>query len=315
MNQSKGRNMTNNGDIQTLVESQLIIVDLKKQLEEAQRLVIKKDGHIEALQNEIQKSQQQHFHEMKVMKDSFKIELSRVQELWMKTMNQRMDEKIEFHLEQQSEKFEAKLEELDNTTANIEYKIDDLDEKIDRAADEVRVGNEQTLAKEENLMSELTRTSEKFDSKLQDLDKSVGENRAIFGINCRYFIDKLVRFTEECSSGVTISPFGDSITCSSLEGGGACFNLGIEMNSVAKYEWIFQYDDTGVGDVYFGFCMHTKKPFSWDLNCGATCLWNPETGDRYNGARSEGCRSPTGKRKGIVRFVFDLNKTKFSKCS
>eukprot|EP01029_Cantina_marsupialis_P001009 TRINITY_DN1081_c0_g1_i3.p1 TRINITY_DN1081_c0_g1~~TRINITY_DN1081_c0_g1_i3.p1 ORF type:complete len:148 (+),score=32.97 TRINITY_DN1081_c0_g1_i3:2-445(+) len=105
--------------------------DLKQREEKLKEMLAKKDGHIEALQNNILIAQNQHILEMQKVKDSFRKELSRMHELWAKSINDRMDERMQFHLEQQSEKFDTKLEELDNITASIEDKIDIHDQKLD----------------------------------------------------------------------------------------------------------------------------------------------------------------------------------------
>eukprot|EP01029_Cantina_marsupialis_P022468 TRINITY_DN5486_c0_g4_i1.p1 TRINITY_DN5486_c0_g4~~TRINITY_DN5486_c0_g4_i1.p1 ORF type:complete len:179 (-),score=49.74 TRINITY_DN5486_c0_g4_i1:81-617(-) len=118
-------------ELELELENENLKQQLKQREEKLKQTIAKKDGHIEALQTSILIAQKQHFHEMETMKTSFQKELYRMQDLWAKSMNDRMDEKIQFHLEQQSEKLETKLEELDNTSASIEDRIDVLDEKFD----------------------------------------------------------------------------------------------------------------------------------------------------------------------------------------
>eukprot|EP01029_Cantina_marsupialis_P022465 TRINITY_DN5486_c0_g2_i1.p1 TRINITY_DN5486_c0_g2~~TRINITY_DN5486_c0_g2_i1.p1 ORF type:complete len:200 (-),score=56.81 TRINITY_DN5486_c0_g2_i1:189-788(-) len=144
-------------DLETILHLKLKVGELNQKLEEANQLVIKKDGHIEALENNLRQAQKDHIIELETMKDSFKSELSRMHELWAKSMNDRMDEKIEFHLEQQSEKFERKFEEIDNTTSNIEDRIDNVEEKVDNV--------------EENVDKKVHNVEEKFDEKVSRLDE------------------------------------------------------------------------------------------------------------------------------------------------
>eukprot|EP01029_Cantina_marsupialis_P001007 TRINITY_DN1081_c0_g1_i1.p1 TRINITY_DN1081_c0_g1~~TRINITY_DN1081_c0_g1_i1.p1 ORF type:complete len:159 (+),score=24.71 TRINITY_DN1081_c0_g1_i1:36-479(+) len=113
------------------LELHLDYQDLKQREEKHKEMLAKKDGHIEALQTNILICRNQHILEIQKVKDSFTNELSSMHELWAKSINDRMDERMQFHLEQQSEKFDTKLEELDNITASIEDKIDIHDQKLD----------------------------------------------------------------------------------------------------------------------------------------------------------------------------------------
>eukprot|EP01029_Cantina_marsupialis_P003142 TRINITY_DN1295_c0_g2_i5.p1 TRINITY_DN1295_c0_g2~~TRINITY_DN1295_c0_g2_i5.p1 ORF type:complete len:277 (-),score=74.45 TRINITY_DN1295_c0_g2_i5:134-964(-) len=80
---------------------------------------------------------------------------------------------------------------------------------------------------------------------IQDIEKLKKKTEDLENINPLYFNNKLVRFAEEGSSGVTFSPSGDSIQCSSSAGGGACLNIGSTLSDTGKYEWIFKYEDNG----------------------------------------------------------------------
>eukprot|EP01029_Cantina_marsupialis_P019454 TRINITY_DN4511_c1_g5_i3.p1 TRINITY_DN4511_c1_g5~~TRINITY_DN4511_c1_g5_i3.p1 ORF type:complete len:190 (+),score=22.09 TRINITY_DN4511_c1_g5_i3:15-584(+) len=91
--------------------------------ERYKEMLAKKVGHIEALQSSIGISQKQHILEMQKVKDSFKIEFSHLQKFLVKSVNDRIEDLIQFHLEQQSNKFELKLEDLDCTSADMEDKM------------------------------------------------------------------------------------------------------------------------------------------------------------------------------------------------
>eukprot|EP01029_Cantina_marsupialis_P030429 TRINITY_DN8240_c0_g1_i2.p1 TRINITY_DN8240_c0_g1~~TRINITY_DN8240_c0_g1_i2.p1 ORF type:complete len:337 (-),score=66.67 TRINITY_DN8240_c0_g1_i2:311-1321(-) len=265
------------------LEEQIIV--LKKELqsnnEKYKEMLSKKDGHITALENDIQKSREQHKEEIGVLKQNLQSEFARLHESLIESVNDKVNLKLQSHLHEQSGLFQSNMELIVN-------KIDNLDQKVDSERGKGIVSRPRKRL---------------FNSNVQSI--GLDRNRTVNG--------EVIRFVEDSSGGVLVSPTGEAVTCSSVNGGGAKLNFFSKEKDSGAYEWKFEYSiPQGSGNIFFGYCSKESSASTWNLDHKDSCLWNPMSGEKYTNAKTmKVCDSIELKEKtGTLRFVLDLDDKK-----